>query len=134
MINTFVILNAVFSGLHLLFFLWTAFNLFVGLSGGFEEQMATYNTESERSIFMASAIGGGSFGILVNLLIFLLGMMAAIGLHKRTKWGYNLHLATAGLLSLSCCLCCLGIGYTIPAFIFAGKPEFKAEFPDLEGG
>jgi hypothetical protein len=58
---------------------------------------------------------------LVGLVVYLLG---GIGLVRRSAWGYYFHLAGAILAVFTC----IGIIYTVFAFIFALRPEFSAEF------
>lgn len=74
--------------------------------------------------------------LLSGLAFSVLYTVTGIGLLKHAVWGYKLHYVTAILTTFSFCACCLGCGgfiYTIVALIYANKPEFKAEFPGLEG-
>jgi hypothetical protein len=56
--------------------------------------------------------------------------VAGLGLLKRWKLGYYVHLVGAVFASFSC----IGIIYTVFAFLYAFRPEFSREFsPEVEG-
>jgi hypothetical protein len=73
-------------------------------------------------------LADGIVGCIVLGLPMLAGVVvyfiAGLGLSKRRSWGYYFHLAGAVLTALSC----LGIVYTVLAFVFALKPEFQEAF------
>ena len=77
-------------------------------------------------------IAAGVAGSLMILLPLFVGcvvfLIAGIGLVKRQVWGYYLHIAASVLAAFSC----LGIVYTVLAFVFAFRADFKAEFPGLQ--
>jgi hypothetical protein len=56
--------------------------------------------------------------------MFAVCLAAGIGLISRRRWGYYLHLTGAVLAAFTC----VGIIYTILAFISASRPEFSAAF------
>jgi hypothetical protein len=72
-----------------------------------------------------------AMGLLGLLLLGLPGLFGAIvylpaglGLLFRRAWGYYFHLAGAVLAALTC----VGVIYTIPALLFALRPEFTMAF------
>jgi hypothetical protein len=71
-----------------------------------------------------AGVTGCVLALVVSLITTLLYLMAAIGLIRRTAWGYYCHLVGAVVPALTC----LGLAYTLPAFIFALRPEFQGEF------
>jgi Zn-dependent protease len=70
--------------------------------------------------------------IAIALMLFILGIAsgaalfitAGVGLLRRRRWGYVLHLVGAGLLA--CTL--VGLIYSVPAFICACLPPFRTQF------
>lgn len=109
----FVILNFCFAASNLFGFL--AFGALVVIGVFFSEK----NEEGR--------VEGVTFCLLLMVLFLvciLLYLMAAIGLLRKSVWGYYCHLAGAALAALSC----LGLAYSIPAFIVALRPEFQEEF------
>jgi hypothetical protein len=55
---------------------------------------------------------------------FVIYLTAGLGLARRRAWGYFCHCAGAVLAALSC----VGLVYTVFAFVFAFRPEFTAAF------
>lgn len=72
----------------------------------------------------AEEVRDGILGSIILSFPFVLGTLvyglAAVGLYKRTAWGYFFHMAGAILTALSC----LGIVYTFFAMTWAAKPGF----------
>ena len=70
----------------------------------------------------------GVLGSVILLAPGLVGMFvylpAAIGMIKRKRWAYYIHLVGACYAAVSC----VGLAYTIPAFIIAQRPSFRSEF------
>lgn len=71
------------------------------------------------------------YGIIGSLMLGLPGVVACVvylaagvGMVKRRRWAYYLHLAGACIAALTC----LGLAYTVPAMIMAQRPTFRAEF------
>lgn len=69
---------------------------------------------------------GGVVVLGVLFMLLAVYILAGIGLFKVRKWGYYFHLAGALLAAFSC----IGIAYTIPAFAFALRDEFRCPFFD----
>lgn len=108
-IGTFAILNLVFAAMASLGVLFFGVIMMFGIyySGDPEEEV--------RDGILGSIIL--SFPFVVGLFVYL---TAAIGLYKRTAWGYFFHMASAILTALSC----IGIVYTFFAITWAAKPGF----------
>jgi hypothetical protein len=65
--------------------------------------------------------------IILGAPVFIAGIMyavAGVGMIKRRRWAYYLHLVGACAAGLSC----IGLAYTIPALMMAQRPTFRAEF------
>jgi hypothetical protein len=75
-----------------------------------------------------SDLAAGIAGSLVVAAPAVIGVivysLAGFGLLRRRAWGYYFHLAGAVLAALTC----IGVIYTIVAFVFASRPEFSASF------
>lgn len=109
-IPLFAVFNFCFSALGFLGFLSFAFILVYGVF---------FSGDTGEDLFAGVA---GCFLVMgVTLAITLLYLIAAIGLIRKTAWGYYCHLVGAVFPSLTC----LGLAYTIPAIIFALRPEFR---------
>jgi hypothetical protein len=112
-VSLFAVLNFCFAGLGLLGFLFIGGILVYGIffSGDTGEELAA-----------------GVIGCLFIMAFFFVGtllyLIAAIGLLRKAAWGYYCHLVGAAFLALTC----LGLAYTIPAFICAFRPEFQEDF------
>ena len=121
-IAVFVALNFVLGGLCLL---WLLLFLCVLIYGVF------YSGDKGEELFagvMGSVILG--FPGLIGVIVY---MIAGLGLLKRWKLGYYLHLVGAVLAAFSC----IGLIYTIFAFIYAFRPGFFEEFSpasEMEAG
>jgi hypothetical protein len=65
--------------------------------------------------------------IILGAPVFVAGILyavAGVGMIKRRRWAYYLHLVGACAAGLSC----IGLGYTIPAIMIAQRATFRAEF------
>ncbi len=111
-------LNFVFAGIC---FLWSALNISALIYGIF------YSGDTEEKVKR------GAIGLAILALPGLMGMIvyfvAGLGLLKRWKLGYYFHLVGAVFAGFSC----IGIIYTVFAFLYAFRPEFSREFsPEVE--
>jgi hypothetical protein len=112
-IAVFAVLNFVLAGLALLWALLIGAVLIFGilLSGDQADDLAE-----------------GVLGCLVlgvpSLFAMVVYLLAGVGLVRRRAWGYHFHLGGAVLAAFTC----LGVVYTILAFVFATKPEFYGAF------
>jgi hypothetical protein len=115
-VNAFAVMNFVFAGILIIIALIFGIVLIYGIffSGDTEEE-----------------IESGVMGCVILTIPLLIGigayLSAGIGLLKRKKWGYYLHIAAAILSFFTLIL----IAYTIVALIFAFRPEFQNEFKML---
>ncbi len=125
MVTFFVILNALISLLHLMGVIWAILVMVLQVS-----TPALFGLNDDTANMALNSLGQVP-SLVINLLISVLAAVSAVGLYKRTSWGYYTHIVTAVFAISPCCLCCMGIVYTIPAIIFACLPEFRAEFPEL---
>ena len=112
-IAVFAVLNFVLAGLCALWLLLMTGVLVygIGFSGDRGEELAAGIVGS-----VALAVPG-----LVGLAVYLL---AGFGLAQRKGWGYYCHCAGAVLTAFTC----IGLVYTVFAFVFALRPEFSAAF------
>jgi hypothetical protein len=76
------------------------------------------------------ALAAGVFGCVLFAAPGFIGLVvylaAGIGLARRQAWGYYMHCTGAILAGLTC----IGLVYTVPALIYALRPEFSGEFFD----
>ena len=112
-IATFAVLNAVAAAACLLWVLAMGVAAIYGIffSGDEGAELAT-------GILGVTCLGSPA---LLGLVLFL---AATVGLARRRAWGYSFHLAGAALAAFTC----VGLPYSIAAFIFALRPEFLAAF------
>jgi hypothetical protein len=81
---------------------------------------------------LAAGIGGCALLAAPNVLGLVVYLMAGLGLLHRRVWGYCFHCVGVVLTAFTC----LGLIWTIPALIFALRPEFSDAFfhaPDQGG-
>ena len=119
-IAVFAILNFVLAGLCALWLVLIIAMLVygIGFSGDQGEELA------------AGIIGSAVLAIpgLVGLAVYL---VAGLGLLRHRGWGYYFHFAGAVLTAFTC----VGLVYTVLAFVFAVRPEFSAVFfPSADQG
>lgn len=112
-ITVFAVINFVLAGLCVLWLLIIAAMLVygVGFSGDEGEELAA--------------------GILGSVLLAIPGLVgvpvylaAGLGLQWHRSWGYYFHCTGALLAALTC----VGLVYTVAAFVFALRPEFSTTF------
>jgi len=115
-------LNFVFAGIC---FLWSALNTSALIYGIF------YSGDTEEKVKR------GAIGLAILAFPGVMGVIvysvAGLGLLKRWKLGYYVHLVGAVLAAFSC----IGLIYTIFAFIYAFRPGFFEEFSpasEMEAG
>ncbi len=112
-ITAFTVINFAFAGIALMGLAMILLALVYGVFFSGDE-----GEELMAGVFGSVFIG---FFLLAGIVVYL---GAGIGLAKRRRWGYYLHIAGAVMAVMYCC----GVVYTVVALIFALKPEFKDEF------
>lgn len=112
-ITVFTVINFVFAGFAVLSLVLIGLVLIYGI----------FFSGDEGEELMAGVFGSVfiAFFLAVGTGVYL---TAGIGLAKRKRWGYYVHIAGAILAAPSC----LGVPYTVAALIFAFRPEFKDAF------
>ena len=110
-VRTFAILNFVMAGFCLLIVGGLATILFYGI----------YHSGDPPEEIFAGVLGTTVLG-LPALLGLAVHTAAGIGLSRRKPWAWGVHIAGAGLAVFTC----LGIIYSVFAFVAAFQPQFKA--------
>jgi hypothetical protein len=112
-IPVFVGLNFVLAGL------WGIWLLVIG---GVLVYGIFYSGDKGQELF--AGVAGSLVLALPGLVGFIVHLVAAIGLVRRSAVGYYFHLVGAILAVFTC----IGIVYTVFAFVFALRPEFSDAF------
>jgi hypothetical protein len=112
-IPVFITINFVLGGIGAL---WSLFFLFVMVFG------VIFSGDPPEEI-MYGIIGSLMLGI-PGLIACVVYLAAGVGMLRRRRWSYYLHLGGACIAALTC----LGLAYTIPAMIIAQRPSFRGEF------
>jgi hypothetical protein len=74
---------------------------------------------------LAAGVAGTLIVMLPLVIVAFLGLTAAIGLHRRTRWGYAAHIALAATLAFTC----VAAPYTLIALsVSLGEPFRRALF------
>jgi predicted transporter len=74
------------------------------------------------------AMGAAGVAVLATplFLSMCLGLIAAVGLHKKTSWGYAAHLALAAVMAFTC----IGAPYTLLAVLVCTSASYRAFYFD----